>query len=104
MGDKSRNGIERDLIDMIKANMYQEKVRIDQYIHDLKDDIKFLRNQALRKDEIIFKLLAQLGDKSVIETMPTQISRQNSSIKINEFIPEVNPPRNIYQMMLLTPK
>ena len=34
MGDKSRNGIEdRDLIDMIKANMYQEKVRIDQYIH-----------------------------------------------------------------------
>ena len=58
MGDKSRNGIEdRDLIDMIKANMYQEKVRIDQYIHDLKDDIKFLRNQALRKDEIILNYL-----------------------------------------------
>ena len=74
---------------MIKANMYKEKVRIDQYIHDLKDDIKFLRNQALREDEIIFKLLTQLGDKSVIETMPTQISPQNSSIKINEFIPEV---------------
>ena len=55
----------------------------------MKDDIKFLRNQALRKDEIIFILLAQLGDKSMIETMPTQISQQNSSIKINEFIPEV---------------
>ena len=31
----------------------------------------------------------------MIETMPTQISQQNSPIKINEFISEVNPPRNI---------
>ena len=47
-------------IDMMKANMFQEKVRIDENIKDLKEDIKFLRNQVSRKDEIIFILLAQL--------------------------------------------
>ena len=74
--------------------MYQEKVRFNEYTQDLKDDIKFLRNQVLRKDEIIFKLLAQLEYKSAIETMPTRIRHQNPSSKVNEVIPEDNPPRS----------
>ena len=74
--------------------MFQEKVRIDENIRDLKEDIKFLRNQVSRKDDIIFKLLAQLEYKSAIETMPTQIRHQKPSTKVNELNPENNPPRN----------
>ena len=49
-------GEDRDLIEMVKNFMYQEKIRVDEYIKDLKDDIKFLRDQLLCKDNMIFKL------------------------------------------------
>ena len=46
------------------------------------------------KDEIILNLPAQLEYKLTIETMPTQIRHQKPSTKVNEVIPEVNPPRS----------
>ena len=87
-------GEDRDLIDMIKGYMFQEKVRADDYIKELKDDIKFLRNQILRKDDIIFKLLEKFEENSQVETIPNRCKDQDPIIHNVNDITSINSTYN----------
>ena len=74
--------------------MFQEKVRADDYIKELKDDIKFLRNQILRKYDIIFKLLGKFEENSQVETIPNRCKDQDPIIHNVNDITSINSTYN----------
>lgn len=59
---------ERDLMDIIRNNIYGEKSRQEGYIQELKDNIKFLKEELTTKNNQIFKLLAIIEDRKIVET------------------------------------
>ena len=70
---------EKDLIGMIKNVILDDKLKDKNYIADLKDEITFLKNEILQKNNTINTLLdivkvKSLVNKTVIETTPTVCS------------------------------
>ena len=70
---------EKDLIGKIKNVMLDDKLKDKNYIADLKDEIIFLKNEILQKNNTINTLLdivkvKSLVNKTVIETTPTVCS------------------------------
>ena len=79
---------EKDLIGMIKNVMLDDKLKDKNYIADLKDEITFLKNEILQKNNTINMLLdivkvKSLVNKTVIETTPTVCSFHAKNTWIN---------------------
>ena len=79
---------EKDLIGMIKNVMLDDKLKDKNYIADLKDEITFLKNEILQKNNTINTLLdivkvKSLVNKTVIETTPTVCSFHAKNTSIN---------------------
>ena len=54
---------ERELVDLIKNNIYAEKERMDNYVNELREHIEFLREELLFKNKVISNLFDQLDGK-----------------------------------------
>ena len=61
---------EVSLIDMIKENMLQERLRDQEFIHFLKDQIKFYQSELHEKNKIIGALINKHAIAEVVETSP----------------------------------
>ena len=59
---------DRDIIDLIKENILQDKKREDEYVRLLKDYISFLKEEMSTKNNIIYKHLHIIHQKGMIET------------------------------------
>ena len=78
----------KDLIGMIKNVMLDDKLKDKNYIADLKDEITFLKNEILQKNNTINTLLdivkvKSLVNETVIETTPTVCSFHAKNTSIN---------------------
>ena len=49
---------------MIKNNIYFEKKKMDEYVIELREQIKFLKGELLFENTVIMNLLSKIGDKS----------------------------------------
>ena len=59
---------DRDIIEMIKEKMALEKVRNNEYINFLKNEIEFYKSELLHKNIIITTLLKSSEKVSFVET------------------------------------
>ena len=76
---------DRDIIDLIKENILQDKKREDEYVRLLKDYISFLKEEMSTKNNIIYKLLHIIHQKGMIETGSSQEKDMlTSSVIIND--------------------
>ena len=71
----NNNPSSRNLIDMIKENMYEEKLRNSDLIDYLKEQIKFFQDELREKNKVINKLLEKEASYEKIET-----SRERSTL------------------------
>ena len=86
--EETENGVEtgeRELIDMIKNNIYEEKSKTESYIEELKEQITFLKGEILFKNNVISSLLLKVKNETVVETTPleSKLSRQSYSKNVN---------------------
>ena len=86
---------EKDLIGMIKNVMLDDKLKDKNYIADLEDEITFLKNESLQKNNTISTLLdivkvKSLVNKTVIETTPTVCSFHAKNTSINSYSNSAN--------------
>ena len=64
----------RELIDMIRSDIFDEKEKMDLYVKELKEQIKFLKGEILFKNNMMFSLVSKISDKPVVETMPSLLN------------------------------
>ena len=59
--------LDRDIIDLIKENILQDKKREDEYVRLLKDYISFLKEEMSTKNNIIYKHLHIFHQKDIYD-------------------------------------
>lgn len=74
---------DRDLFNRHWDTIYDEKVRVHDIIDVLKENIRFLKDQVLSKDRLIFNLLAMVNNKTLVETVPSCSTCVNKTLSEN---------------------
>ena len=94
---EDNNSLEReeiDLMSMIKQNIYEEKLRHQEYVNELKHHIEFLKGEIVTKNEIISLLITKISNPLLheyhIETIPpvpNVINKSKSHLTQNNYPP-----------------
>ena len=78
---------DRDIIDLIKENIFQDKKREMEYTNLLKDCIHFLKDEITLKNKFICKQLNNIYKREVVETGPpnrNNVFSSNDLFNVND--------------------
>ena len=74
VNDNSVKDEEIDLMNLIKRNIYDEKLRNQEYINELRNNIEYLKGEIVSKNHIIYSLITKISNplpqNSQVETIP----------------------------------
>ena len=101
---EDNNSLEReeiDLMSMIKQNIYEEKVRHEEYVNELKHHIELLKGEIVTKNEIISLLITKISNPlpheyhiETIPPVPNVINKSKSHLTQNNYPPVKTINRN----------